>query len=97
MQFIDTFEKSKTQFVAANSKAMEFAEENTKAAFAFTREAFTAKTPESFFSLQQSYLKSQQEAAVRQIEALNALYADWLKVSATPVTEAFKPLMPKAA
>jgi hypothetical protein len=97
MQFNETLEKSKSQFLAVNSKAMEYAEENTKAAFAFTREVLTAKTPESFFSLQQSYLKAQQEAAVRQAEALGKLYADWLKETSVPVADAFKPFMPKAA
>jgi hypothetical protein len=97
MQLTDTFEKSKAQLVAANSKAMEFAEENTKAAFAFTRDVLAAKTPEHFFSVQQSYLKAQQEAALRQAEALNKLYADWLKDAAAPVADALKPLMPKAA
>jgi hypothetical protein len=97
MQFNDTIEKSKTQFIAVNSKAMEYAEENTKAAFAFTRDVLTAKTPENFFALQQSYFKSQQEAALRQAEALSKLYADWLKETAGPAAEAFKPFMPKAA
>jgi hypothetical protein len=97
MTFNDSFEKSKAQLLAANSKAMEFAEENTKAAFAFTRDVLNAKTPESILSVQQGYFKSQQEAALRQAEALNKLYADWLKGSASPVSEALKPYFPKAA
>jgi hypothetical protein len=97
MQFADNFEKSKDQFVALNAKAVEFAEDNTKAAFAFTREALAAKSPEALWSLQQSFLKSQQEAAVRQTEAFGKFYADWLKQSSAPLADAFKPFMGKVA
>ena len=97
MQFNDTFEKSKSQIVALNAKAVEFAEDNTKAAFAFTKEVLSAKTPEAFWSVQQSFIKAQQEAAVKQTEAFSKFYADWLKETSAPMADAMKPFMPKAA
>jgi hypothetical protein len=97
MQFNDSFEKTKTQFATLNTKAVEIAEENTKAAFAFTREAFAAKTPEALWSLQQSFFKSQQDAVTKQAESFGKFYADWLKDTSAPMAEAMKPFMPKAA
>ena len=97
MQFNDSFEKSKSQFVALNTKAVEIAEDNTKAAFAFAREALSAKTPEALWSVQQAYLKSQQEAAVKQVEAMNKFYADWMKETSGPMAEVMKPFMGKVA
>lgn len=93
MQFNDTMEKSKAQVTAFNAKTVEFAEEATKAAFAFTREALNAKTPEALWSVQQNFLKAQQEAAVRQTEAMSKFYADWLKDTSSPMAEAFKPFL----
>ena len=97
MQFNDSIEKTKTQFATLNTKAVEIAEENTKAAFAFTREAMTAKTPEALWSLQQSFFKSQQDAVTKQTEAMSKFYADWLKETSGPMADAMKPFMPKVA
>jgi hypothetical protein len=97
MSINETVEKSQAQFVALNAKAMDFAEANTKAVFGFAREALAAKTPESFWSLQQTFMKSQQEAAVKQVEQFNSFYADWLKQTSAPMAEAMKPFMAKAA
>jgi hypothetical protein len=97
MSINETVEKSQAQFVALNAKAMDFAEANTKAVFGFAREALATKTPESFWSLQQTFMKSQQEAAVKQVEQFNSFYADWLKQTAAPMAEAMKPFMAKAA
>ena len=93
MQFNNTIEKSQAQVAAFNAKAVEFAEDSTKAAFAFAREALAAKTPESLWSVQQSFMKSQQEAAVRQAESFNALYAGWLRDASSPMADAMKPFM----
>ena len=76
---------------------MEFAEDNTKAAFAFTKDVLSAKTPVAFWSVQQSFFKAQQDVAVKQTEAMSKFYADWLKETSAPVAEAMKPFMPKAA
>lgn len=97
MQFNDSFEKTKTQFATLNSKAVEIAEENTKAAFAFTRDALAAKSPEALWSLQQSFFKAQQDAITKQAETLGKFYADWLKDTSAPMADAMKPFMPKVA
>ncbi len=95
MHINDTFEKTKTQFASLNTKAVEIAEENTKAAFAFARDAMAARTPEALWSLQQAYLKSQQEAVTRQAESFGKFYADLLKDAGSPMADAMKPFMPK--
>lgn len=97
MQINETIEKTQTEFAALNTKAVEIAEENAKAAFAFTREALTAKTPEALWSLQQAFFKAQQDAVTKQTEAMSKFYADWLKETSGPMAEAMKPFMPKVA
>lgn len=97
MQFNDSFEKTKTQFATLNTKAVEIAEENTKAAFAFAREALAAKTPEALWGLQQAYFKAQQDAVSKQAETFGKFYADWLKDTSAPMADAMKPFMPKVA
>jgi hypothetical protein len=98
MQFNESFEKSKAKVLALNTKAVEIAEDNTKAAFAFAREALAAKTPEAFWAVQQDYFKKQQDAAFKQAEAVSAIYAEWMKDAAVPnFADAFKPFLGKAA
>jgi hypothetical protein len=97
MQINETLEKTQTQFVSLNAKAVEFAEENTKAAFAFTREVLAAKTPEAFWAVQQSFFKTQQDAVTKQTEAFGKFYADWVKETSAPMADALKPFMGKAA
>jgi hypothetical protein len=97
MQFTDSFEKSKAQFAALNTKAVELAEDNTKAVFAYTRDVLAAKTPEAFWAVQQSFAKSQQEAMTKQAEAVKTFYADWLKETSAPMADALKPFFGKAA
>ncbi len=97
MQFNDTLTKAQTQFASLNAKAVEFAEDNTKAAFAFTRDVLAAKTPESFWAVQQSFFKSQQDVVAKQGEAFRTFYADWLKETSAPLADAMKPFLNKAA
>lgn len=97
MQINETFEKTQAQITSLNVKAVEFAEDNTKAAFAFTREVLAAKTPEAFWAVQQSFLKSQQDAMVKQSEAFGKFYADWLKDTSAPLADVMKPFLGKAA
>jgi hypothetical protein len=97
MQINETLEKTQTQFVVLNTKAVELAEDNVKAAFAFTREVLAAKTPEAFWAVQQSFFKTQQEAVTKQTEAFGKFYADWIKETSAPVAEAMKPFLGKAA
>jgi hypothetical protein len=92
-----TIEKSQAQIAALNAKAIEFAEENAKSAFTFTRDALAVKTPDALWSLQQTFLKAQQDAGLRQVESLSKFYADWMKEAAAPMTDALKPFMPKTA
>jgi hypothetical protein len=73
MQFTENFEKSQAQVQAISAQAMTFAEENTKAGFAFVREAMSVKSPDAFWSMQQSFFRAQQEAATRQAETLGKL------------------------
>jgi hypothetical protein len=97
MQINETFEKTQTQFVALNAKAVEFAEDNTKAAFAFTREVLAAKSPEAFWAVQQSFFKTQQDAVTKQTEVFGKFYADWFKETSAPIADAMKPFLNKAA
>ena len=84
MQFNDTFEKTKAQFVALNTKAVEFAEENTKAAFAFTREVLPPRPQKP--SGRSSSLSSSpsRKPLCKQTEAMSKFYADWLKETSGP-------------
>ncbi len=97
MQFNPNFEKTQAQFTAINSKAVEFAEDNAKAVFAHARDVLTAKTPESFWSLQQNFFKAQQDVATRQFEAMNGLFATVVRETSAPLADAMKPFLGKAA
>jgi hypothetical protein len=97
MQFNDTIAKTQTQLAALNTKAVEFAEDSTKAAFAFTREVLAAKTPEAFWAVQQSFFKTQADAVTKQSEAFGKFYADWVKETAAPMADAMKPFLGKTA
>jgi hypothetical protein len=97
MQFTDTFEKAQAKLVAMNTKAVELAEEQTKAAFAYTRDVLAAKTPEAFWAVQQNFMKTQQDAATKQFEAMQAFYGEWMKDAAAPVADVVKAAGRKAA
>jgi hypothetical protein len=97
MQFTESFEKTKAQITALNTKAVEMAEDNTKAVFAYTRDVLAAKTPEAFWAVQQSFMKSQQDVVAKQAEAMKTMYADWLKETSAPMADAMKPFMGKVA
>jgi hypothetical protein len=97
MQINETLEKTQTQFASLNAKAVEFAEDNTKAMFAYTREVLAAKTPEAFWAVQQSFFKSQQDVVAKQTESFSKFYADWLKDTSAPLADAMKPFLGKAA
>jgi hypothetical protein len=97
MQINDSFQKTQAQFASLNSKAVEFAEDNTRAAFAYTREVLAAKTPEAFWAVQQSFFKTQQDVVAKQTEAFSTFYADWLKDTSAPMADAMKPFLGKAA
>jgi hypothetical protein len=97
MQFTESFEKAQAKLVAMNTKAVEMAEDNTKAAFAYARDVLSAKTPEAFWAVQQNFLKTQQDVAAKQFEAMQSFYADFMKDAAAPVAEAVKSAGRKAA
>lgn len=90
-----------SRFADLQLKGMEYAEANTKAAFAFWREAVSAKSPEALFSLQQSFLKSQSEAVARQFKDMNTLTLSLVRDAAVPMQDsmakAFAPFQPKKA
>jgi hypothetical protein len=97
MQINDTFEKTQAQLASLNTKAVEFAEDNAKAAFAYTREVLASKTPEAFWAVQQSFFKTQQDVVTKQTETFGKFYADWLKDVQAPLADAMKPFLGKAA
>jgi hypothetical protein len=97
MQINETIEKTQAQFATLNTKAVEFAEDNTKAVFAYTREVLAAKTPDAFWAVQQSFFKTQQDVVAKQTEAFGKFYADWLKDTSAPMAEVMKPFLNKAA
>lgn len=68
-------------------KAMEFAQLNVNAGFAFARKLFAAKEPNEFFSLQQSFLKEQAETMQRQVSELNELSVALAKEAVKPVQD----------
>jgi hypothetical protein len=97
MQFNDTIEKTQAKFLALNTKAVEMAEDNSKAAFAYARDVLAAKTPEAFWAVQQNFFKSQQDVATKQFETMQSFYADWMKEAGAPVEDMLKPARRKAA
>jgi phasin len=77
----------KNRFTDIQLKAMEFAQLNVNAGFAFARKLFSSKEPTEFFSLQQSFLKEQAETLQRQATELNELSVALAKESLKPVQE----------
>lgn len=77
----------KNRFTDIQLKAMEFAQLNVNAGFAFARKLFAVKDPTEAFSLQQSYFKEQAETFQRQTTELNELSVALAKESLKPVQE----------
>ena len=90
-----------TRFADLQLKGVEYAEANAKAAFAFWRDAFAAKSPDALFSLQQAFVKSQSEILVRQFQDINTLAMSLVRDAAQPVqdnmSKAFSAFQPKKA
>lgn len=80
---------AKSRIAELQLKSMEIAETNTKAAFAFARDVLSAKSPETFVTLQQDFFKSQQEAALRQFQEVNSLTLGLFRELAAPVQDGF--------
>ena len=68
-------------------KAMEFAQLNVNAGFAFARKLFAVKEPTEVFTLQQAFVKEQAEAVQRQISEMNELSVALAKEAIKPVQE----------
>lgn len=68
-------------------KAMEFAQLNVNAGFAFARKLFAVKEPAEVFTLQQSFLKEQAETVQRQLSEMNELSVALAKEAIKPVQE----------
>jgi phasin len=75
----------KNRFTDIQLKAMEFAQANVNASFAFARKLFATTQPVEAFSLQQTFMKDQAESLQRQATELGELSAGLAK-------EAMKPL-----
>lgn len=71
------------------AKGLDIAETNAKAFFAFWRDAAVAKTPEALFALQQDFVKSQAEVAVKQFQDLNGVAVALVREAAAPVQSGF--------
>lgn len=89
------------RFADLQAKSMDIAEANTKAVFAFWRNATAVKTPEALFALQQDFFKAQSEVAMKQFQELNGAATALVREAAAPVQEGFSKLpgfvFPKAA
>ena len=68
-------------------KAMEFAQLNMNAGFAFARKFFALRDPSEAMGLHQAYLKEQAEALQRQAAELSELSVALAKESLKPVQE----------
>jgi phasin len=68
-------------------KAMEFAQLNMNAGFAFARKFFAVRDPAEALSLQQAFFKDQAETMQRQVSELGELSVALAKESLKPVQE----------
>jgi phasin len=75
-------------------KAMEFAQLNVNAGFAFARKFFAVKDPAEVFTLQQAFLKEQAESLQRQVTELNELSVTLAKEAIKPVQESMTKSFP---
>jgi hypothetical protein len=81
------------RFAELQTKGMDIAEANTKAFFAFWRDATTAKSPEALFTLQQDFVKAQSEATLKQLQDLNAVTVALVREAAAPVQAGFNKVL----
>lgn len=79
--------QAQARLTEIQAKGVEAAEHNSKSAFAFVRDALAAKSPETFFSLQQDFFKAQQEVALRQVQEFNGLTMGLLREFMTPMQD----------
>jgi phasin len=77
----------KTRVTDIQLKAMEFAQLNVNAGFAFTRKLFSMKNPTEAFGLQQTFLKEQAETLQRQAAELSELSVALAKESIKPLQD----------
>jgi phasin len=77
----------KNRFTDIQLKAMEFAQLNVNAGFAFARKFFAVKEPAEVFTLQQTFVKEQAETFQRQAAELNELSVALAKESLKPVQD----------
>ena len=77
----------KNRFTDIQLKAMEFAQLNVNAGFAFARKLFAAKEPTEMFTLQQAFFKEQADAMQQQMGELNELSVALAKEAIKPVQD----------
>ena len=77
----------KNRFTDIQLKAMEFAQLNVNAGFAFARKLFAVKEPTEVFNLQQAFMKDQAEALQRQATELNELSVALAKEAMKPMQD----------
>ncbi len=88
MQMFDAAASAyKSRVTDIQLKAMEFAQLNVNAGFAFARKFFSVKEPAELFNLQQAFLKEQAEAFQRQVSEINELSVALAKESMKPVQD----------
>ena len=84
----------KNRFTDIQLKAMEFAQLNVNAGFAFARKFFAVKEPAEVFTLQQTFVKEQAESFQRQAAELNELSVALAKESLKPVQDGMTKSLP---
>lgn len=78
---------AKSRFAELQMKGVEIAEVNTKAAFAFVRDAMAVKSPETLVTLQQDFFKAQQDVLMRQFQDVNSLTLAILRDLSAPLQD----------
>ncbi len=73
------------RFADLQAKGLEIAEANTKAIFAFWREATSVKTPDALFALQQDFVKAQSEVSLKQFQDINTVTVAMVRETTAPV------------
>lgn len=87
----------KFRFADIQMKAMEIAQINLNAGFAFARKLFAVKEPAEFFALQQDFALEQSKALQRQATELGELNMALAKETLKPVQEGFSKSFGEAA
>ncbi len=84
----DTFETTRTGFVALNTKALQLVQSNNDAAFKFFKDFIAVKSVEDIVALQTSFVRAQFESVSSQLKDLQDLASQTLVAVSQPSREA---------